>query len=320
MHNKSPLRFGLILLLCLMSNRITEASINNREEGTHRSVRLNKVILEYEDWGGSGETLLLLSDFRDNARNFNEFASLFTDRFHVLGLSRRGSIGFDVKSTQDYSTSTRVEDLKQFITRLRLHRVRFMGHGSAADEMTCFAIRYPECVEKLVYLQPIDDYGKYPAVWAQAPYITPWEKRMLLEVVGSPEAISIVPTLKPKPEDWNVEKALRVAAYTLRPEYARVRACALAIYAAPETNAPRRPLPGPSNSKGADAPDPWWEEHVLPLHRAAIEEFRTQMPCGRVVELRHASNEIYKDGSSEIVPQVRNFLLGEPLPLVIDAQ
>jgi hypothetical protein len=48
------------------------------------------VRLEVLDWGGTGETLVLLTGLGDNAHVFDQFAHQFNDRSHVIGITRRG--------------------------------------------------------------------------------------------------------------------------------------------------------------------------------------------------------------------------------------
>ena len=49
--------------------------------------------LHYLDWGGSGPVLLFLTAIGCNAHIFDGFAPRFTDRFHVLALTRRAADG-----------------------------------------------------------------------------------------------------------------------------------------------------------------------------------------------------------------------------------
>jgi hypothetical protein len=48
------------------------------------------VEVEVVDWGGAGETMVLLTGFGDNAHVYDQFAFQFTDYFHVIGITRRG--------------------------------------------------------------------------------------------------------------------------------------------------------------------------------------------------------------------------------------
>ena len=59
------------------------------------------VVLEVLDWGGQGAPILLLAGLGNSAHIFDDLASAFTDRWHVLGVSRRGFGGStDRKSTR----------------------------------------------------------------------------------------------------------------------------------------------------------------------------------------------------------------------------
>ena len=48
------------------------------------------VQLEVLDFGGSGETMVLLAGLGDNAHVWDDFAFQFTDYFRVIGITRRG--------------------------------------------------------------------------------------------------------------------------------------------------------------------------------------------------------------------------------------
>src|SRR6266567_6188592 len=49
-----------------------------------------RVTLEVLDWGGRGPALVFLAGLGSTAHVFDTFAPQFTDRFHVLGITRRG--------------------------------------------------------------------------------------------------------------------------------------------------------------------------------------------------------------------------------------
>src|SRR3984957_18452898 len=48
------------------------------------------VQLEVVDWGGTGRPLVFLAGDGNTAHNFDNFAPLFKDRFHVYGIPRGG--------------------------------------------------------------------------------------------------------------------------------------------------------------------------------------------------------------------------------------
>lgn len=59
---------------------------------TIRMLEVDKgVSLEVLDWGGTGRPLVLLTGLADDAHIFDQFAPKLTARYHVYGISRRGS-------------------------------------------------------------------------------------------------------------------------------------------------------------------------------------------------------------------------------------
>src|SRR5262245_56875269 len=65
-------------------------------------VSINGVRLQYVDWGGSGDAVLLLPGLGDDVHRFDPFAPRFTDAFHVVGFSRRGQGASDASSPAKY--------------------------------------------------------------------------------------------------------------------------------------------------------------------------------------------------------------------------
>ena len=67
------------------------------------------VRLEVLGWGGAGETMVLLTGAGDNAHVYDEFAYQFTDRFRVIGITRRG-FGRSSQPARGYDLDTRARD------------------------------------------------------------------------------------------------------------------------------------------------------------------------------------------------------------------
>ena len=116
------------------------------------------VSLEVLDWGGSGPALVFLSGLQDVAHGFDDFAPTFTDRYHVIGITRRG-YGASSQPPSGYDVATRVADLRAVLDSLRLVRVALAGHSIAGDELTGYAVAYPERVTSLVYLDAVYDHS-----------------------------------------------------------------------------------------------------------------------------------------------------------------
>ena len=131
-------------------------------------VHVNGIRLHYLDWGGTGSTLLFLTGMGSSAYIYGGFAPLFTDKFHVLALTRRGQGDSDYPET-GYDADTLVEDIRQFMDSLNIDKAILAGHSLAGVELTHFAATYPERVEKLVYLDALDDRRKERLIMEQHP-------------------------------------------------------------------------------------------------------------------------------------------------------
>ena len=114
-----------------------------------------RVQLEVLDWGGTGDTLVLLTGIGDNAHVFDEFAYQFNDRFHVIGITRRG-FGRSSQPAQGYDVDTRARDDITVLDRLNIRDAVFVGHSVAGTELNRLGAVYPDRVKKLVYLDALD--------------------------------------------------------------------------------------------------------------------------------------------------------------------
>ncbi|HLO28088.1 MAG TPA: alpha/beta hydrolase [Anaerolineales bacterium] len=128
------------------------------DQSPHKSgfANVNGIHLHYLDWGGDGPALLFLPGLGCNAHIFDEFAPRFTDRFHVMALTRRGHGESDHPET-GYDIDILTEDLKQFLDTLEIDKVILTGHSMAHIELSHFAALYPDRVRKLVFLDAAYD-------------------------------------------------------------------------------------------------------------------------------------------------------------------
>ena len=131
-------------------------------------VNVNGIRLHYLDWGGEGPALIFLTGMGSSAYIFNKFAPRFTDQFRVLALTRRGHGDSDTPEA-GYDADTLTEDIRQFMDRLQVEKAILAGHSLAGVELTHFAATHPARVEKLIYLEALDDRRGEPAVFEQNP-------------------------------------------------------------------------------------------------------------------------------------------------------
>jgi pimeloyl-ACP methyl ester carboxylesterase len=250
---------------------------------TERFVTVNGVRLHYIDWGGTGPTLLLLTSLRASAHEFDEFAPRFTDRFHVLGLTRRGKDPSD-KPASGYDTTTLAEDINGFLDALRIGRVSLAGYSVSADEETRFAVLHPDRVEKLVYLD-----GAY-------------DRKTAAELAKDPAYGLVLPQF-----DGPIGEVAK-GSIAADPDYLSVRAPALAFYVIPEGPAIPSGVTGEVEAKLRVG----WRDYGEKFMWRQINRFRQEMKSGRVVELHNTDHRrflIDPVPQAIVVSEMRTFLI-----------
>jgi pimeloyl-ACP methyl ester carboxylesterase len=121
-------------------------------------VVVNGVRLHYTDWGGQGESLLFLTPLGgDLHEQFDSLAPQFIDRFHVMGLTRRGQDPSEKPET-GYDQDTLVTDIVGFLDAMGIQRTHVAAHSIGGAEMTRLATTHPTRVASLVYLDAVVDY------------------------------------------------------------------------------------------------------------------------------------------------------------------
>ncbi len=141
----------------------------------HKSdfVNVNGIRLHYLDWGGNGPVLLFLPGLGCNPHIFDEFAPRFRDRFHVLGLTRRGHGESDHPET-GYDVDTLTEDVHQFLNTLGIEKVNLSGHSMANVELSHFSALNPERILKLIFLDAA--YDRTSVSYREMVENSPWKK------------------------------------------------------------------------------------------------------------------------------------------------
>jgi pimeloyl-ACP methyl ester carboxylesterase len=145
------------------------------DKSPHKSdfVNVNGIRLNYLDWGGEGEVILFLAGMGCNAHVFDDFAPRFTDKFHVMALTRRGHGESDHPET-GYDIDTLTEDIRQFLDALGIEKIILAGHSMANVELSHFNALYPERVIKLIFLDAA--YDRHSATYKNMVENSPWRK------------------------------------------------------------------------------------------------------------------------------------------------
>ena len=288
-----------------------------------------QVRLEVLDWGGTGDAMVFLAGLSNTAHSFDEFAQRFLDAFHVYAITRRG-FGASSHPGGGYDSATRARDLLAVLDSLGIHRAILVGHSIAGDELSRFAVDYPDRVRALVYLDaysygPDAETPTHPPYPPQAvPPITPADSASLESVsdylerrygVSPPEAelraVSRFASsgrleLYPLPD-----ARARVYAGTERSDYARIQAPALAIFATHASARHLFPAFGALDARNRAMAQAYFAS-VQAWQAAQIARFRAELPRATVVEIPDANHFVHYSHPDVVERDMRAFLADVP--------
>jgi pimeloyl-ACP methyl ester carboxylesterase len=251
------------------------------QAGRDGFVSVNGVRLHYVDWGGRGPIILfLIGGGGGSAHTFDTFAPRFTNRFQVLGLTRRGQ-GPSDRPPSGYDTDTLAQDIRAFLDKKRIEQVILIGHSIAGAEMTRFAVQYPERVSKLVYLDSALDYARLDEIAKEAGF------------EGSPA-------------DTPIGKIERGAA-AAHPDFSKIKAPALAFVVVYEEPLATGPQDDAAYKRYLEL---MFEKRFwLEISRT----FTSSVPNGRVIQLHNTNHNFFKDARQvdRVVQEIETFLLRE---------
>lgn len=294
----------------------------------HESINVTvapDVQLEVLDWGGTGESMVLLTGAGDNAHAFDQFAFRFTDRFHVFGITRRG-FGRSSQPAQGYDLDTRARDDIAVLDKLNIRKAVFVGHSVAGTELSKLAVAYPDRVAKLVYLDALDiGSGGWAAIPQPppAPESTPSDLESVQRLSaamarddGYRKPLAAICNMVRTDPSGRIAGAISPPAITgkimagLQPaNYGRIEAPALGIFnrVSPQFRTPYYWYLTPAKQAEFDrsiaALSPWVA--------GALQRFRSEVKNSRVVELRDANHYVYVVDEALVVREMRKFLLGD---------
>ncbi len=287
-------------------------------------VRTHGVRLQYLDWGGTGPALVLIHGMGDNPHIFDDLAPAFTDRYRVIAYARRGH----GRSTPrgPYSTATLTDDLRGLLDGLGIRRASLAGWSMGGNEVTGMAGRYPQRVDRIVYLDGGYDWGDPDCLRALRAFPVPME--VPKPVYPSLDAYRmfwkrIIPGIRPFSRleasiresvvvrsDGSVRSRVsdavaarvRTALFTDRRKYTRIRAPALSIYAA--SLAPVRRTPPARAKKTREWESTYWS----PFRRKSIRKIRRELRGVRIAHLPGSHGDFVFSSRPALVRLMRSFL------------
>ena len=130
-----------------------------------RFVQAGEVSLHLLDWGGSGESLVLLHGSGWSPHYFDDLAPFLADQFRVIAPARRGH-GQSGVPGEPFDVDVLAEDLRVILDSLGIEKTNLLGASFAGAEVTRFAALYPERVDRLIYLEA--HYERVDSPWDTA--------------------------------------------------------------------------------------------------------------------------------------------------------
>jgi len=119
--------------------------------GASRFVTANGARLHYLDFGGRGEPVVLLAGLGNTAWIWSDFGPrLAREGFRVVALTRRAH-GESAAPAGGYTLDTLAADVVAFMDSLGIRQAHLVGHSLAGAELTRIAGSHPDRVRRLVY-------------------------------------------------------------------------------------------------------------------------------------------------------------------------
>jgi non-heme chloroperoxidase len=280
------------------------------------------VRLEVLDWGGQGPAVILLAGLGESGHIYNDLAPRLTDRFRVIALTRRGHGASSHADTATYVFDTLAADVAAVMDSLGLKRASLIGHSIAGTEITRFAVRFPDRVDKLVYLDASHDFGGIDSILganpAWPPEFTPRsgtradsmnagrERSKLYRFGYWSDALESA-ILRMPDSDPAADRCLLRDAILHPKDYSSVRAPALGVTA-------RYTMQNwffyldPADSTKRKGAEHWLTEVVRPWLNAGHQRFRREMRNNRTVEFE-ADHHLFNSHPDRTLREIRGFLL-----------
>lgn len=329
-HRSLPQLPLALALTCVLACR-PDAGVPAWHDPSPHTVRFIEVApgvtLEVLDWGGSGPPLVFLAGLQDVAHGFDDFAPRFTDRFHVLAITRRG-YGASTQTPTGYDLATRLDDDKKALDHLDLDRVILVGHSMAGDELTAFASTYPGRVIKLVYLDAIYEHSTLGPLFAaplppmpvtaadsasplalQAYDLRTWGQHIPESQIRAIAKFDATGHLTADVTPPTVDSQMLAGAG--HPDYAGVQAPALVICAIVDS-APQVFRGYPTFDDSGKARARRFTDLLKAWGREGRARIKPQLRGAEWLELPGANHYLFDSNEPEVEAAMRRFLQGQP--------
>lgn len=283
----------------------------------------SRVQLEVLDWGGTGQTLVLLQGLGGTAHGYDDIAPILAENYHVIGITRRG-FGSSSRPDYGYSTERLSKDILQVLDSLYIDSPILIGASVAGEELSWIGANHPNRAAGLVYLDAAYDRTGYNLKNRQLEQLLPLKSqpgpsdlvsyqafqkylaRTESLVVPEGEVMASVNLNSGKPAmDQRIFEAIK--AQVKSPEYEKIEVPALAIYASP-TTADRLMKPW------YDRSDPMIQQTVKEIFRLIRQSrlkqsglFSSRVKDSEVLILDDADHIVFLSNRDDVVEAIQSF-------------
>lgn len=288
--------------------------------------------LHYLDFGGSGETVVLVPGLGNTAYVYADLGPRLVQRgFRVVALTRRGH-GRSSRPVTGYEPDSLAEDIRVLLDTIGVRRAHLVGHSLAGVELTTFASRHPERVGRLVYLDAAYDRRMQAAATQRNPASSPGITDADLSSWAALFAFYKRPdqyygriwnsTMEREIREWydqreddrlaprtprSIYGSILAGASKISPDYSGIRAPVLSYYARPTIE---QLLPSTASSAQRDSTVAFQRDVREPLIRASIAQLRTGVPNARIVELAGTYHHLFIQYPERAANEIAAFLKG----------
>jgi non-heme chloroperoxidase len=281
------------------------------------------VRLEVLDWGGRGPALVFLAGFGNTGHVFDGFAPQFTNRYHVLAITRRG-FGASSRPRTGYDTRTLVQDITTVLDSLGVRRAIFVGHSFAGTELSNLGAFHADRVATLIYLDASYDFARlyadprwqhaFPIPRPPAPStadLRAWRRWFAL-VTGPGLPDDEIRNLTSGRTSAALDTTLQQGATPS--ELGRLTVPVLALWAAPRSVEDQYPYWGSLDSLARSRLQASFDDQQA-VRRTHLQAFREQVRGARVVTLAGARHFVFLTHPRQVADEIREFLASwEPQP------
>lgn len=299
-----------------------EAACHPQPAGQDSFCSLPGARLHYVDWGGHGPALILLTGFGDTARIYDDFARRLTAHHHVIAVTRRG-FGRSVAEDGAYDVATLSGDVIHLMDGLGIGQADLVGHSLAGNELTYIGVHFPARARRIVYIDAAYDFSKALTFRDPAPSrepgavqlssyaaLTAW-RQFELDSTSPAIAADIRELYAPGKKglllrsDVRAGKAVLAQAILFHPDYAKLRAPALALYA-PKTQIEQ---PAPTFTKeDREKSVRYFVAHIRPWMLSQKRKFARTVHCGAAYEVPGVAHMMFIERPREVARIVESFL------------